>query len=845
MESSSTSSRFRFRDHSEVEKSAGSGTDSDYTSVSSDRDDEPDLGSMTGKGIKHFCSELLELKLASNEEFHKNIFSNYTAFIRIFEEAERLENELVQLKEHLITQKQLVKELVNITCSEVLSEEIMDPIVEELVYSEPSPSSELEDHINNVSEALDLLLSENRMDEALDVLELEHENFQKMQFEVSCSMKELSLYSSAISDRKAVLTLRLTRLAENRRIAAPELQKALYGLCRLGESHLATQLMLKYYHARIETGIHSLQCSKSFSYGVYIRELAKLVFSLISQAAKSFVMLYGETSPYTKELIQWAGEETKIYVECFNQYLESISDISGGLSTAAQDVQISLSFCSLLETQRLVLRPYLVKYIRPSMEEILSAHIQHIKKVISIFTATDDWTLSRYLVSGIISEGCSSMVVGEEPEYCLLTSSGRKFVTLMQAITEDVFPLVSLQMEGSIFFGLITLFKEYVIILENALIYGTDITEKGGSRINIAASVQQQISILANLSALEQLFLRMVRGINGGNDHINAHAISYQQHELTSFTLSMHEASSRLTVCFCQHYIRRIMSMESTCELAQIICNHAHGDPSVSHDPMPSITFQVLFLELRKLERLAEANGFEKEWLLEMLREIVETIFEHISENKEIWATTNENLTMEYFIMYKQFVLDLRFLVEITKYGGYFSNNPSLLEDLVKSAFLSSDLIPESDVKDNERMIDSVNEVIQKLLEIEKTMVISSEESTSIQGEETREDQSEFAVDDSTQDDARSLLEIVATDEPEIATLSKMPPSLLNADSGPQEMSSGMLEMDSNSNDTDTPTNLKDSSMGFGIMRCENIVGEADDETVEIGEKDNVPALPL
>lgn len=148
-------------------------------------------------------------------------------------------------------------------------------------------------------------------------------------------------------------------------------------------------------------------------------------------------------------------------------------------------------------------------------------------------------------------------------------------------------------MEGSIFFGLITLFKEYVIILENALIYGMDITEKGGSRINIAASLQQQISILANLSALEQLFLRMVRGINGGNDHINAHAISCQQHELASFTLSMHEASSRLTVCFCQHYIRRIMSVESSCELAQIICNHAHGDPCVSHDPMPSITFQV------------------------------------------------------------------------------------------------------------------------------------------------------------------------------------------------------------------------------------------------------------
>lgn len=150
----------------------------------------------------------------------------------------------------------------------------------------------------------------------------------------------------------------------------------------------------------------------------------------------------------------------------------------------------------------------------------------------------------------------------------------------------------------------------------------------------------------------------------------------------------------------------------------------------------------MLFLELRKLERLAEGNDFEKEWLLEILREIVETIFIQISKNKENWATKDDNSTTEHSIMYKQvatyflscnfvqqllflctffstpismvlyfhsfkkfsfcyyaclllqFVLDLQFLTEIAKYGGYFSN-PSALIDLMKSAFLSADPIPE------------------------------------------------------------------------------------------------------------------------------------------------------
>ena len=113
MESSSRpSTRFRFRDHSESEIAAFSDTDSDLSSASSEGDDgDRDLESMTGKvimmwwwvwdrlnlkwnycvcecglmllqGIKHLCSELQELKLASNDEFHKNILSNYTVFIR-------------------------------------------------------------------------------------------------------------------------------------------------------------------------------------------------------------------------------------------------------------------------------------------------------------------------------------------------------------------------------------------------------------------------------------------------------------------------------------------------------------------------------------------------------------------------------------------------------------------------------------------------------------------------------------------------------------------------------------------------------------------------------------------
>lgn len=351
---------------------------------------------------------------------------------RIFEEVEGVENELMELKNHVVTQKKLVKELIDGLYLEVLSEETIESIIEEHACIDSPQPSELDLHINDVSETLDFLLLENKIDEALAIIELEDENFQWLQFERNAPSDVLMLYNSAIRQRKAMLTQQLTLVAENPRITASELQKALVGLCRLGDTHLATQLLLEYYHVRIATEVQNLQCSKSYLYGIYIRELAKFVFSMISQATRSFVMLHGEASPYASELIHWACEETQVFVVCFNKYVKSISEISGGLATVVEAVQYAMLFCSLLENQTLVLRPYLIKHIRPCVEEVLQIHIEHYKKVFGIFTATDSWVLGRYLVSGIVNEGCSSMVVGQQPEYCLLTSGGRKFVTLLQ-----------------------------------------------------------------------------------------------------------------------------------------------------------------------------------------------------------------------------------------------------------------------------------------------------------------------------------------------------------------------------------------------------------------------------
>ncbi|KAK9040985.1 hypothetical protein V6N11_016117 [Hibiscus sabdariffa] len=740
MESSSTSttrSRFPDRNRQAMEEAE---TSSGMSSVSSDLDDENELQSMTGKGIKHLCSELLELKAVTDEDFHRNTFSNYSSFVRIFDEVKGMQNELTQLKGQVSTQKKLVKDLIDGIHLKVLSEETIDSILQGSEFSEPTPTSELAVHIDNISETLDVLMLENRVDEAIAILQREEENLQRMQFEDNSPEDLLLLYNSAISEKKAMLTLQLTLSAENPRISSAELQKVLIGICRLGDTHLATQLLLKYYHSRLATGRHNLQCSESFLDGLYIKRLAKFVFSMISQAASSFMMLYGETSPRASELSQWAREETKLFIASFNKNIKSNSDVTEGLSKAVEAMQFAMSYCSLLKSQRLFLKPYLIKQIRSCMEEVLLMHIDHLKKVISMFTATDDWVLGRYLTSVILSEG-NYVVAGQHPEYCLLTNSGWKFVTLLQAIIADVTPLLAIQMEGSILNGLMNLFTEYITILEKAITFKIHVSEKG-SRRALAESLPQQLSVLANLSTLQLFFFKLVRIFLRGPGNLNSelrtkNSINFPQKELDDCILFIQEAAAKLKAHFCQQFINRMMSPEISSKI--MLCNDSPQESSTFQGAMPSVAFQVLFFELRKVDKIDEDNVFEEDWLMELLRELIEAIFSWMVNNKEIWRNTeNSHVQLSDIIsqlidlpnfVAKQFVLDVHFLVEIIKYGGYFSNEPLVLERLVDTAFTSAGLDPKRDFDGDGWARNAATEAMQKLLEIETMQLISKDDS--------------------------------------------------------------------------------------------------------------------
>ncbi|OWM81531.1 hypothetical protein CDL15_Pgr007569 [Punica granatum] len=642
----------------------------------------------------------------------------------------------MKLKNHVSNQKKFVKELVDGIYVKLIVEEAEESVIEDSVSDELNSPSKLKAHINYVSETLDTLLSENRFDEALDIVEIEDENLERLQRRKGSSAGSLKLYNSVIVEGTSVLMLKLRVVAENPRTAAAELQQALSRICRLGNGHLATDLLLKYYNFRIEAGIHSLRSLKSFPWGVYIRELSKFVFSMISQAARSFVMLHGETSPYTSELIQWAQKETEAFTSSFGAYIRSISELSGGLCTVVQSLQFAVSFCSLLEAQKLVLTPYLIQQIHPCMEEALDTYIEHFKKVVAIFTASDSWVLGKYLVSGILVESCTSVFVSDRTEYCLLTNSGRKLMTLLQAIAQDVSPLAAHEMESSTIKCLTDLFMEYISSTEKVINGDTGHLDRGKDDRTVSSmeTLMNHISILFNLLTLECLFSRIIRSIL--NCKSQRDSSNMDEHDvLDNSFLSIQEALGRVRSCFCQQYISRIMSNQNR---RRISSKASSGDPSdsvVSHDAGPSIPLQVFFLELRKIRELAE-EVVEVSWMRELLKDVIEAIFDWITGNQVISTPHEEKLTLQHFEPTQdQFILDVQFLVEIAKHGEYFSENPFALEKLRESSFLSVGLDPERDTNEDDWAIIAAGEAIEKLLQIEEEEVSRSEPGGAVEGE--------------------------------------------------------------------------------------------------------------
>lgn len=165
------------------------------------------------------------------------------------------------------------------------------------------------------------------------------------------------------------------------------------------------------------------------------------------------------------------------------------------------------------------------------------------------------------------------------------------------------------------------LVSEYIAILERVITSETNDSAKSGLRIILAESVPQQVSVLANLSTLENLFSSSIISFYWSKDRFNSklmkdHSVGFQLQKLESCMLFIQEASARLRAHFFQQFICRMMSHEAGYKLNLKMPMDRDGDPGLLHEIVPSVVFQVHFLPFEgKVMTLSAINPNQNgEW---------------------------------------------------------------------------------------------------------------------------------------------------------------------------------------------------------------------------------------
>ncbi|XP_072150517.1 exocyst complex component EXO84A [Setaria viridis] len=549
------------------------------------------------QGIQHLCSELLEIKKASEQDLRANVYLSYLSFARMFHAAGDLDKHVHRLKRQVMAHRRLIQHLSS-NCGGLDDEDGAGSGTKD-----EEPDIDMDDDADDGELELEVLLSEQRVEQAL----------------------ELVLRQRMVPQQgKARVAERLASVAGNPRTPRPELLRALSGLCKLGEAERANHLLFNWHRASVVQGSHDC----------YIKELARMVFSSIVQASRSFVALHGHPSPHTPQLLRWAREEMEDFSVAFSEYVRSAMSSSQqagqSLALALEAAECAVSYSSLLRPLGIIAQD-VGGLMAPCILEALAMYARHLKEVVRLLVASDDWVLGRFLMPPFAA------AADEHRRYCMLTASGRKFVTLVGEVVDDVAcPLRRvLGMDDPAAVQLVAdLFGEYIThsIIPNPK------NKQDHQHISVLINCTTLVSLLPTIGAWSASAQRQVGGL-------------------------IKEAAGQVWSCFCQEFIRDTMAYSAPPQ--------AQGQGQM----MPSLPFQVVFLRVRRLKDaygaiLGGDDGTMKKLLKELLEEIIS------------WLSTKP---LDSWLGHgAQAQLDVHFLLEIARLGGFDITASAL--DLLRKA---------------------------------------------------------------------------------------------------------------------------------------------------------------
>ncbi|CAO2190225.1 unnamed protein product [Urochloa humidicola] len=543
-----------------------------------EEDHRPNLGlhSMTAKGIQHLCSELLEIKKASEQDLRANVYLSYLSFIRMFQEAGDLDKDVHRLKRQVVAHRRLIQNLMSSKCGGGL-------LCSSSTHYYSNKDEEEEEADMDVDEEeveLEVLLSEHRMEQALELV---------VQQQQQANNNKLG---------RALVVERLVSVGGNPRTPRAELLRALSGLCKLGEPERANRLLFSWHHHR------ALQLVSSSSLDESVKDLARMVFSSIAGASRSLVALHGVDHPYTPQLLRWAREE--MLEDLFMSACLCVRRMSSLSSQSQESLLLCLleaAGCAASYATSLQLPLDVGGLMAPRILEALPTYARQLKEVVRLLVASDaDQALGRFRrpVPAPLVPAHPDDEEEHEHYYCLLTASGRKLVTLLQEVVADVAcPLQRLGMEPAAVQLVADLFGEYLssVLLANP---------------NPNKQQQQhswQVSVLINCTTLASL-LPTIWSSGPAQEQVGS---------------LIKGTAVQVWTGFCKQFIRDTM-----------LAAYSRAE----EEGAPSACLQVVFLRVRRLkEAYGAILGGGDGTMRALLRELMEAVISWLSTNPpESWA---------------------------------------------------------------------------------------------------------------------------------------------------------------------------------------------------------------
>lgn len=690
--------------------------------------------SLNEKEIRQLCSYLLDLKRASAEEMRKSVYANYTAFIRTSKEISDLEGELLSIRNLLSTQATLIHGLAEGVHIDSLSNMVPDgSMANALSNYEDNEPSDLEKRLIEFPDALDVLLAERRVDEALKTLDEGERIVCEAKENKTLSPAMLLSLQTAITERRQKLADQLAEAACQPSTHGNELRASISALKKLGDGPRAHSLLLNAHYQRYQYNMQSLRPSSTSYGGAYTAALSQLVFSSIAQAASDSFSIFGKERAYTSELVMWATKQTEALALLVKRHALASSAAAGGLRAAAECVQIALGHCTLLEARGLALSPVLLKLFRPSVEQALDANLKRIEESTAALAAADDWELTYPPTLTRQPGRSSSASLGSTTAYQhKLSSSAHRFNLMVQDFFEDVGPLLSMQLGGKTLEGLFQIFNSYINMLIKALPGSMEeeanYEGSGNKIVRIAETEAQQIALLANASLLaDELLPRAAMKLTPLNqssykDDPRRRPVDRQNRhpEQREWKRRLLGAVDRLKDSFCrQHALDLIFTEDGDSNLSADMYIHMDGNVD-EIEWFPSLIFQELYVKLNRMASVAADMFVGRErFATLLLMRLTETVILWLSEDQSFWDDIEEGPRPLGPLGLQQFCLDMKFVSCFASHGRYLSRNLNRIVNEIISkaiaAFAATGMDPYSILPDDDWFIDACQDAMERL----------------------------------------------------------------------------------------------------------------------------------